>query len=93
MAIFQVRFHRYDPRSSDARISGVQHINAENFHDAVLAADYMIAGMRGANPECKFEICHVLSYDYRGADCEGGIHMWETAAEMTDRITSGDAAL
>lgn len=85
MATFQVRFHRYN--ASGSRISGVQHMSDNDGFPAVYQrASIMLEGMRSVDPDSRYEIISILSHDYRGADCEGGSRLWETAEEFSARM-------
>ncbi len=86
MATWQHRVSRYDPRTGRSRVSGIDHFEAADFPAAVARANDRVAGMKAADPECRFETCHLLSHDYRGEDCTGGIRPFETAEEMSERL-------
>lgn len=86
MAIWQLRVQRYDPRGGETRISGIRHLNADTFDLAAARANDIIDGMRSADPDREYRIVHLLSYDYRGVDCTGGIFDFETREEMSARL-------
>lgn len=86
MATWQLRVQRYDPKGGETRISRVRHLNADTFDLAVTRSHDIVAGMAAADPEREYKIVHLLSYDYRGLDCEGGIHDFETREEMSARL-------
>jgi len=86
MANWQLRIQRYNPKGGDTRISGIRHIHADGFDAAASRANDIAAGMKDADPECEFRIVHLLSHDYRGTDCEGGIYAFETRDEMSARL-------
>ncbi len=86
MANWQLRIQRYDPNGGETRISGVRHIHADGFDTAVSRANDIVAGMHDAMPNFKYSVCHLLSHDYRGKDCEGGIFAFETTEEMQARL-------
>jgi len=81
---FLVKFTRY--KDCERRISNAQFINADSFQDAAMKADYMLAGMRGSDPEARFEVERIEDRNSAGINCEGGSFMFETKEECTDRF-------
>ena len=69
-----------------SRLSRIDHVNADDFSAAVRSVELIAAGMRAADPDCEYRIVHLLSHDYRGEDCSGGVRMFETADEARDRL-------
>lgn len=80
------KFARYDSKTGKSRISSVQFRNAEDFHAAYSIACHTLDGMRAADPLCRYSIVSISSNDFHGEDCDGGIHPFETKAEMQARI-------
>ena len=92
MATWQLRVQRYSPQGGETRISGIRHINGDNFESAASRAKDIVAGMKAADPDREYRIVHLLSHDYRGVDCTGGIHDFETADEMSARLAEKGSA-
>jgi len=88
--IYQIRFHRY--KNHQSRISGILHMNADNFRDAHDKAEMRMVGMKDADPDSTFSIVSIETHDARGESCEGGILTWETASEMSARIAAKSAS-
>lgn len=91
MATWQYRIQRYASGESP-RLSRVNHVSADDFAAAVRAVELIASGMRYAAPEYDYHVVHLLSHDYRGEDCTGGVRLFETADEATARLAGGDAA-
>lgn len=85
MPTFQLKMHRYSS-ATGPRISGTQHISADDFAGAVEKAELIVRGMRSVDPVHDYKVISILSHDYRGTDCEGGILPFETAEEMSARL-------
>ena len=92
MATWQYRIQQYRPGAASARLSRVDHIAADDFSAAVRAVELIASGMRAADPTREYRIVHLLSHDYRGEDCSGGVYLFETAEEMTARLAEGAAS-
>ena len=86
MAVWQLRVQRRNPNDGENRISGIRHIDGEDFAAASSRALDIVAGMKAADPEREYRIVHLSSHDYRGVDCDGGIYAFETAEEKSDRL-------
>lgn len=90
MASFQIKFHRYDKRKGQSRISGVTHFTSnDGFPAAYSYALNLMHGMSIADPERDYSIISILSHEYRGEDCAGGSRLWETAEEFSARVSEG----
>lgn len=79
---FKTHFSRY--ANGETRISNPQWINADDFRDAAHRADYILCGLRGADPESRYEIASIDG-QFRGIECAGAL-MFETAEELTARV-------
>ncbi len=87
MPTYHTRFHRYNRHTGESRISGIVFIIADKFADACTIAETRRAGMADADPDCEYRIIEIDgSRDYRGADCDGGARLWETALELRERV-------
>lgn len=88
MTTYTTRFTKYDPRTTERRLSGIIHLNADSFRAAVAIADSMIAGMRSVDPRTEFEIMAIQAAGYRGVDCASGGDLWETQDEFAERVAA-----
>ena len=89
MITYQLRFTRYCPKKAERRLSGVMHVEAENFAAAVQRANDVVAGMVGCDPDREYAVMSVSTDAYHGVDCLGaGYMIWETPEEFSARVAA-----
>ena len=66
---YRFRFHRYDSKKGQSRISGWTSVSAASFDKAVDVASAMLNGMQGADPDREYKLIAVE---------QDGIHTRET---------------
>jgi hypothetical protein len=81
MMTFRVQFHRYG--NGHSRLSAVEFIQAETFHDAVNKAALMRSAMASVDRAHEYAIANVSADGYRGETCALG---WETQEEFSARV-------
>lgn len=85
---FKVIFQRYRTRDGDCRLSVPQFIHAEDFDRAHFHAGAVLFGMKSADTESRYSIASIEAVGLRGKECDGAL-MWETQAELVDRVGEG----
>lgn len=82
---FYAKFTRY--RGHERRLSGHVHFNVEDFPAAYAHCNALLAGMRSADPDSQYDLVALGCDGYRGVDCSGGVHMFETGEEAEARLS------
>lgn len=90
MTQYDILFSRYDSKSGEMRLSRRTFLYAETFGDAFGKGSLMVDGMREGDPEREYKIAEisVTRQLHRAVNCEGGIHLFETADELTVRLAA-----
>jgi len=91
MFTFKVLLRRYSDRNGENRISLPQWVRAASFAEAHRSAEFIISGLRGADPEAKFEIHSIAEDGVFTLICDGSL-MFETAEELSARVAKREEA-
>lgn len=80
---FKTTFHRY--QNGQSRFSTPHFFNADDFDAALVMANMTLRGLRGADPDSRYEVASIECLGLRGEQCDGAL-MFETREELSARV-------